>query len=247
MIRNATVALSVGAVLLVATGCGTSTPDAAAGTNTQEAAMASAETAWSPLFDGTDLSQWRGFGRDDMPAAWQIENGTLAFVPGGEGGDIVTREQFGDFELELEWRISEGGNSGIFYRGTEDFRRIWESAPEYQVLDDDAHPDAQIRTHRAGDLYDLIEANDRKQLRPVGEWNQTRIVARGPHVEHWLNGEKIVEFEMAGPEWDRMIAESKFSSMPGFGRTMRGHIALQDHGDRVWYRNIRIRPLNGAS
>jgi predicted dehydrogenase len=160
------------------------------------------------------------------------------------GGDLITREQYDDFELELEWRISEGGNSGIFYRVSEDaeYSRTYQTGPEFQVLDNDGHSDGVTEAHRAGANY-ALHAPSRDVTRPVGEWNTVRIVADSAHVEHWLNGEKIVEYEQWSDEWQRLVDESKFIDMPGYGQYHRGHIALQDHGDRVWYRNVRIRPL----
>jgi hypothetical protein len=241
MMRTSTLSFLLGLAVAAASAPGCAAPEQAAGGS---AAPARAADGWVVLFDGTNLDHWRGFRRDDVPAGWRVEGDALAFVPGPGGGDLITREQFGDFELELEWRISRGGNSGIFYRGTEDRQTIWQTAPEYQVLDDDGHADAANRTHRAADLYGLVAANERKALRPVGEWNRARIVARGDHVEHWLNGERVVEYRMGTDEWRRMVADSKFATMPDFARFSSGHIGLQDHGDRVWYRNIRIRPLD---
>lgn len=222
---------------------------AGCGANGQHAPVRRAVSAdsaeWVVLFDGQHLDQWRGYQRSDVPAAWRVENGALAFVPGSEGGDLVTRDQFGDFELELEWKISEGGNSGIFYRAGEDHPQVWESAPEMQVLDDARHPDGRSPLTSAGANYALYPVTI-DATRPVGEWNRVRIVARGNHIEHWLNGRKVVEYEIGSPEWKQLVARSKFGSMPAYGQYDRGHIALQDHGDRVWYRDIRIRPLDGA-
>lgn len=197
---------------------------------------------WQPLFDGEDLRAWRGYGQDAVPAGWRIEDGALHFAPGGEGGDLVTREAYGDFELALEWKIAPCGNSGIFYRGAEGNEYIWESAPEMQVLDDACHPDSQFPSHRAGSNYDLHVATP-GVVRPAGEWNQVRIVARGPHVEHWLNGQKVVEYEQGSEAWQARVAASKFGEMPDYGTAMTGVIGLQDHGDPVWYRDIRIRRL----
>lgn len=199
---------------------------------------------WTLLFDGESLEAWRGFGREDVPAAWQARDGTLYFRPGGEGGDLVTRESYGDFELALEWRISECGNSGIFYRGREEsYRTVFETAPEMQVLDDACHPDARFPSHRAGANYDLHTPPE-GVVRPAGEWNETRIVARGPHVEHWLNGVNTATYEQGSPDWEARVAVSKFRDMPDYGRFMEGVIALQDHGDEVWFRNVRIRRLD---
>lgn len=204
-----------------------------------------ADTAWVTLFDGSSLEQWRGYQRDDVPSGWRIEDGALTFAPGeGEGGDLVTREQYDDFELELEWRISEGGNSGIFYRVSEDaeYSETYHTGPEFQVLDNEGHADGLTAAHQSGANY-ALNAPSHDATRPVGEWNTVRIVADSGHVEHWLNGEKVVEYTQWSDEWEQLVEASKFIDMPGYGRYHRGHIALQDHGDPVWYRNIRIRPL----
>ncbi len=198
---------------------------------------------WRLLFDGRALDGWTGYGRSDLPAGWQIEGDALAFVPGGEGGDaVVPGGPYGDFELALEWKIQPCGNSGIFYRGAEGHEAVWASAPEMQVLDDACHPDARYPSHRAGSNYDLHAATP-GAVRPAGEWNQARIVAQGPHVEHWLNGVEMAEYEQGSPDWTARVAASKFREMPDYGRAMSGVIALQDHGDRVWYRNLKIRPI----
>lgn len=199
---------------------------------------------WIVLFDGSgNLDAWRGYRREGLPAAWQVQDGTLAFVPGtDDGGDIITREQFGDFELALEWRISPGGNSGIFYRALETADYIFETGAEMQVLDNAGHADGQSPLTSAGSNFGLYPAS-RDVTRPVGEWNEARIVARGPHVEHWLNGVKLLEYEQGSDEWKARVARSKFAAWPGYGTAMRGHIGLQDHGDTVWFRNIRVRRL----
>ena len=199
---------------------------------------------WLTLFDGTSLDAWKGFQRDDVPGGWGIEDGLLKFTPGVEGGDIVTRDQFGDFELALEWRVSPGGNSGILYRVSEDAGRIWEEAPEMQILDNEGHPNGDDPLTSAGSNY-ALDAPTADVAKPAGEWNSTRIVARGNHIEHWLNGTKIVEYEIGSPEWTEKVAASKFSEWPDYGLHPRGHIGLQDHGDPVWFRDIRIRPLDG--
>ncbi len=203
---------------------------------------------WEVLFDGTDLSQWRGYRRQDVPASWRIENGTLAFVPledRAQRGDLITREQYGDFELELEWRISEGGNSGIMYRVSEDQPEAYQTGPEMQVLDDERHPDGRIPSHRAGALYDLTVPPP-NITRPVGEWNQVRIRVQGNRIQQWLNGHQTADLEIGSEEWNRLVAQSKWNEVPSFASQARGHIALQDHDDRVWYRNIRIRRLDGG-
>jgi hypothetical protein len=154
----------------------------------------------------------------------------------------MTVEQFANFELRLEWMVAPGGNSGIFYRVTEDSNQTYKTGPEMQVLDDARHADGQSRLTSAGACYGLYPA-PAGVVRPAGEWNQVRIVVNGPHVEHWLNGQKVVEYELGSPDWRERVSRSKFRDWPGFGEARRGHIALQDHGDRVAYRNIRIRVL----
>lgn len=197
---------------------------------------------WVTLFDGDDVSAWRGYRRSDLPAGWRAQDGLLTFTPGGDGGDIITRDQYADFELELEWRVGPAGNTGIFYRATENFEVIWYGAPEMQILDDAGHPDGRTPTTSAGAAYALY-APTADVVRPAGEWNQARIVARGPHVEHWLNGVKIVEYEAWSEDWRARVRASKFVEYPGFGEARSGHVGLQDHGNPVWFRDVRIRPL----
>jgi hypothetical protein len=194
---------------------------------------------WRSLFDGKTTAGWRGFRQQSMPDGWKVVDGALTRVD--RATDIVTVDQFGDFELMLEWRVPPNGNSGVLYRVTEDDDVIWHTAPEYQVIDNGYQPGLKPAQY-AGANYDLHPPS-RDVTRPVGAWNQTRILARGAHVEHWLNGVKIVEYELWTPEWERLVRESKFKEYPAYGRARRGHIGLQDHGDRVAFRNIRIREL----
>ncbi len=190
------------------------------------------------LFDGTTLNGWRGF-RRPAPLGWEVQDGTI--YSGGQAGvDLLTVEQFQDFELRLDWKIAPGGNSGIFYRGTEEYPEIYWSAAEMQVLDDAAHPDNHDRLTSAGSAYALYPA-PAGVVRPAGEWNATRIIVRGHHVEHWMNGVKIVEYEIDSPEWIAKVAATKFRSWPNFGKAPRGHIGVQVHGNSVWYRSVRIR------
>jgi hypothetical protein len=214
--------------------------DAAAFAN----ALTEAERAngWRLLFDGETLDGWRPFKGEGVPEGWAVEDGTLARV--GAGGDIITDEAFEDFELSLEWRIAPGGNSGIFYLVSEDADYIWEAAPEMQVLDDDGHPDGQSELTSAGANFALHPA-PRGVVRPAGEWNEARIVVRDGHVEHWLNGRPIVEYELGSEDWQRRVAASKFAEWDRYGQTRAGAIGLQDHGDPVWYRSIKVRPLEG--
>jgi 3-keto-disaccharide hydrolase len=208
---------------------------------------------WRLLFDGKSFDGWRGFHNDKVPAGWAIEDGCIKKIPlEGEmrrsGGDLITVDQFDDFEFSVEWKLAKGANGGIKYLVSESLPPAGRSGVsfEYQVLDDDNHIDAKagIAGNRtAGSLYDLIPASKAKKLKPIGEFNQTRIVVKGNHIEHWLNGLKVVEFERGGEALKQHIAESKFKDTKGFGETAKGHILLQDHGDTVWYRNFKIRAI----
>jgi hypothetical protein len=206
---------------------------------------------WRLLFDGQSTTGWRGFKRDAFPAnGWVVEEGLLKRKPTkGEPkpGDIITVDQFDNFELSLEWRLTPAGNSGVKYLIDESLVKDGHGGLgfEMQILDDDKHPDAKKGkdgNRTAGALYDLIPPRA-KAARPVGEWNVARLVVNGNHVEHWLNGVKVVEFERGSPELKALIAESKYKVNPGFGDPARGHILLQDHNDEVAYRNIKVRPL----
>jgi type 1 glutamine amidotransferase len=197
---------------------------------------------FQPLFDGRSLAGWRGFRNTELPDSWVVERGTLHFRPVGGRGDLVTVEQFGDFELRLEWKISEGGNSGIMFRVTEEQNRPWKTGPEMQVLDDAGHRDGQNPETSAGANY-ALHAPTSQAVRPVGEWNEVRLRVQGPRVEHWLNGRLIVDYRLWSPEWEARVRETRFAQHPDYGRSRTGHIALQDHGNEVWFRNLRIRPL----
>ena len=216
---------------------------------------------WSPLFDGKTFDGWRGLGYDSVPSAhWQIENGTIKKIANGQvprmadgqpaaGGDLMTKETFKDFELSWEWKIGPGGNSGVKYNVSEEISMA--QAPnhaalgfEYQLLDDSLAEDNKIPSHRAGALYDLIAPNANKSLKPAGEWNSSMLVFRSNHGEHWLNGKKVVEFDLGTPLMDSLLAKSKYRVIRNFAERRAGHIVLQDHGDEVYFRNIRIRKLN---
>ncbi len=201
---------------------------------------ASRDGEWRALFDGRSLEAWRGFGSSRVPPGWQAVDGALTRV--AEAGDLITREEFGNFELALEWNVADGGNSGILYRVTENATATYQTGPEMQVLDDARHRDGRSRLTAAGAVYGLYPA-PAGVVRPAGEWNAVRLVARGNQVEHWLNGRKLVEYEIGSRDWLTRVAASKFRQWPEYARAGSGHIALQDHGDRVAYRNIRIRPL----
>jgi hypothetical protein len=205
------------------------------------AARPAAQPQWRVLFDGTSMNAFRGYRTDTMPAGWSIVQGTLA--KDAPTGDIVTRDQFGDFELEVVWKIGTAGNAGIFYRATEEYDRVYWSGTEYQLLDDEKGADNKTRLTCAGAAYGLYPSPP-GHLKPVGEWNTTRIVARGAHVEHWLNGVKLLEYELWSPDWEAKVAASKFGKWPNFGRAKRGHIGFQgDHAEALAYRSIRIREV----
>ena len=200
-----------------------------------------AQAQWRVLFDGSNLNDWRGYKMDTVPAEWHIEDGTLAKER--HSTDLITKDAFGDFELELQWKIGEAGNSGIFYRGTEEYDHIYWSAPEYQLEDDWKAEDNKTAFVRSGADYALYPTQP-GHLRPVGEWNSTRIVVRGAHVEHWLNGFKVLEYELWSPEWTAKVAASKFARYPDYGMAKSGHIGFQgDHPGTLAFRNIRIRVL----
>jgi hypothetical protein len=196
---------------------------------------------WRTLFDGSSLDAWRGYKGAPIPSGWHIAGNTLAKdVP---VADIVTKDEFADFELQVEWRIGEGGNSGIFYRGTEEYDHIYWSGPEYQLLDDIKAPDGHARITSAGSAYGIYPSPE-GHLRPVGEWNATRIVVKGSHVEHWLNGFKLLEYEFGSADWLAKVKASKFNAYPHYGLAKSGHIGLQgDHAGTLAFRNIRIRDL----
>ena len=206
--------------------------------NTLTAAERSA--GWRLLFDGTSTAGWRGFRMTTMPAGWQARDGALTRV--SEAADIITTEQYANFELTLEWQISPKGNSGIMYRVTEADSNSYETGPEMQVLDDEGHKDGLSRLTAAGSVYGLYPAPE-GLVRPAGQWNQVRIVVNGNDVEHWLNGTQVAHYVLGSPEWAALVAKSKFRQWPGYGKANVGFIALQDHGDWVAYRSIKIRVL----
>jgi len=209
--------------------------------------------AWKSLFDGKTFNGWRGFHSDKVPEGWVIEDGCIKKVPaegqlGQSGGDLITTGQFSNFELQLEWKISKGGNSGIKYLVSESLPQTGRSGIsfEYQVLDDESHPDAKLGiagNRLSGAVYDLIPPAKERKIKPAGEFNLGRIIVRGNHIEHWLNGIKVVEFDRSSPDFKQRIAQSKFKDTKGFGEATSGHILLQDHGNAVWFRNIKIREL----
>ena len=207
---------------------------------------------WQLLFDGQTTKGWHKYGGAPIGAAWKVQDGALWLDPSQRegwqikgGGDIVTDEVFADFHLTLEWKIAQNGNSGIMFYIHEDstqYQWPWMTAPEMQVLDNQGHPDAKIIKHRAGDLYDLISCRQ-ETVKPFEQWNQVAIICKKGKLDFFLNDVNVVSVQLWGEEWKKMVAASKFSKMPGFGTYQEGRIGLQDHGDKVWYRNIKIKRL----
>lgn len=215
-------------------------------------ALAPAPTEeWISLFDGQTFNGWSKYGGGEVGKAWKIANGELYLDATnksgwqtGDGGDIVTNEEYENFHLKYEWKIAQNGNSGVIFLVHEslEYQYPWQTGPEMQVLDNDGHPDAKIISHRAGDLYDLIVSSE-ETVKPFDEWNIAEIIADNGNLELILNGKTIVNTTMWTPEWEALIARSKFKDMPGFGKYKKGKIALQDHGDLVTFRNIELKKL----
>jgi hypothetical protein len=192
------------------------------------------------LFDGRKTTGWRGYRQKTIPDGWKVDKGALTRV--APAGDIITDSMYANFDLRLDWMISPSGNSGIMYRVTEDGEDSYNSGPEYQILDNVLARDGGDLLTIAGACYGLYPSA-RSLVRPVGEWNVTRIVVNGDDVQHWLNGIKVVEYHLGSADWEAKVKASKFAQWPIYGRAPRGYIALQDHGDWVAYRSIRIRVL----
>lgn len=259
------ITLSVTFMLLIACGSGEQTDNQQSETNGEQMSSKQAqnkgpntlsaaekEDGWKLLFDGESTDQWRGYNKEKFPEKGWVAEDDMLMVQGsdgseeGFGGDIITKKKYDDFILKLEWRVSKGGNSGIFYGGLEqDGIPIYWSAPEMQILDNANHPDAKKGKNgnrQAGSLYDLIPA-DPQNFTGHGEWQKVKIVVDGSHVEHWQNGEQVLEYERWTPEWYELIRDSKFKDHPEFGDAKKGHIGLQDHGNTVNFRNIKIKEL----
>ncbi|MFL0685286.1 MAG: DUF1080 domain-containing protein [Algoriphagus aquaeductus] len=220
-------------------------------TTTDTTTEAAVTEEWISLFDGQTFNGWSKYGGGEVGKAWKIENGELYLDAAnkdgwqtGDGGDIVTNEEFENFHFKYEWKIAPNGNSGVIFLVHEspEYQYPWQTGPEMQVLDNAGHPDAKIISHRAGDLYDLIVSSE-ETVKPAGEWNQAEIVINQGKLDFYLNGVNIVSTQLFTPEWEALIAKSKFKDMPGFGKYKKGKIALQDHGDVVHYRNLMIKRL----
>lgn len=253
---NKLIILSV-VILIIVTGIGCQPKMASISANPNQVmnTLSSMEkrNGWILLFDGKTTAGWRGAYRDEFPSqGWKIEGGELIVVKSDgrearNGGDIITKEKYDNYELTLEAKLTPGANSGVKYFVTERLPKSPGSAIglEFQILDDDLHPDAKMGKNgnrTIGSLYDLIPARS-KNKRPIGEWNQVRIISKNNKVEHWLNGSKVVEFERGSPAFRALVAESKYKNFEGFGEATEGHLLLQDHGDEVHYRNIKLRKL----
>lgn len=203
---------------------------------------------WQLLFDGQTTQGWRGYKRQGMPESWRVEQGSLLArrEPGKSSGDIITTAQFGDFELSINWKMTSGNNSGVIYRATEEHAEVWQSGPEFQILDNKGHLDGLNPLASAGACYAVFAPAVDATL-PVGQWNHTRIVAQGKHVEHWLNGQKVVEYDIGTDHWLAHVKTSKFFptayNQGNWGKAAQGHIGLQDYGGAIEFRNIKIRPL----
>lgn len=216
--------------------------------------VAPVEEGWIVMFDGTNTDGWRNYGKETFPEkGWVIEDGALKCIgsgageAGGSGGDIIYDKPFKDFHLKLEWKISEGGNSGIFYLARElEGEPIWKTAPEMQILDNEKHIDANLGkdgNRKAGSLYDLIPAKPQNAV-PAGGWNTAEIMVYQGTVIHKQNGEVVLEYHLGTPDWEEMVANSKFAKFPEFGKYLEGYIGLQDHGNDVWFRNMMIKDLS---
>ena len=222
---------------------GNSTPASSSTTASGATPLTAEQRAegWRSLFDGTSTAAWRGYKEATMPAGWQIVDGVL--TKKGSVGDLMTKDQFGNFELALDWKVSPGGNAGVFYRGTEEYDKIYWSAPEYQLLDDAGHPDGQSRLTSAGSDYGLYPS-PAGVVKPADQWNSTLIVIKGNTVQHWLNGQKLLEYDLGSPDWQAKVKASKFLAYPHYGLAQKGYIAIQgDHDGALWIRNVRIKEL----
>ncbi|MEX2961337.1 DUF1080 domain-containing protein [Microbulbifer sp. TYP-18] len=199
------------------------------------------EQGWELLFDGRDLGKWRNFKKPGLSKQWQAVDGEMVLTEGG-GGDILTKKTYRDFDLKLEWKISLAGNSGIFVLADELGSQIYSHALEVQVLDNERHADNKVASHLSGSIYDLI-ASPKNSHRPVGAWNQVRILLEKKHLQVWQNGYQTVDILIGGEEWDRLVENSKFRDWQGFAKGDAGHIGLQDHGDSVAFKNIKIKEI----
>lgn len=242
-----TLTRSLVAAAVVAVGLHTARSAGSAEPNTLT--EAEKQAGWKLLFDGKTTQGWRGYKMDKMPPGWAAVDGALVRLKGGAGGkgagggdDIITTEEFASFDLQLEWKVVSNGNSGVLYHVSEEPVTAWHYAPEVQILDNTPHK-GRTKLQHAAACYDLY-APTKDTTKPVGQWNHMRILVNGARVEHWLNGEKVVEYELWSDDWKERVAKSKHKERPKFGNIRKGPIALQDHSDRIEFRNIKIRRLD---
>jgi hypothetical protein len=202
------------------------------------------KAGWQLLFDGKTIDKFRAVNGTGVPPVWEVVEGTIKAKP-GKGVDLVSVDEYTDFELTVDFKVAKNGNSGIFYRGVESpTAPIYHSAPEYQILDDVGHPDAKNGPDRfCGANYDMEPPLTAGACNPPGEWNSAKIVVKGAHVEHWLNGKKTADYELWSPKWKEQVAASKFKAWPAYGMAKSGRLSLQHHGDEVAFKNIKVRPL----
>lgn len=197
---------------------------------------------WQALFDGKSLNGWKPF-KDKKNNCWDVQDGAIHCKKGEQCADIMTVDEFENFELVFDWKISPGGNSGVMFRVTEEFDSPYLSGPEYQVLDDVGYPEKQLDVRMTGANYDMHGAPSTKKMNPPGQWNSSKIVVMGNHVEHWLNKKKVLEYELNSDDWKSRKEKSKWKNAVGYGMAKKGHIDLQEHGHEVWYKNIKIKVL----
>ena len=244
---------ALAAFLFTVASCGNKSTDAKASDSssvTKDTTTTAAGTNSSLLFDGKTLAGWHTYGKDKPGSAWSIDSSAIHLKPVENkgyqtegGGDLVTNDEYGNFDLKLEWKIAKNGNSGVIFYVHEDtmkYKETWNTGMEMQVLDNNGHPDAKIIKHRAGDLYDLITSSP-ETVKLAGEWNTVEVKSDNGKLDFYLNGSHTLSTTLWDDNWKKLVAGSKFKDMPGFGTFKTGHIALQDHGNEVWYRNISIQ------
>ena len=203
------------------------------------------EDGWKLLFDGKTTKGWRGFNRDSIGSGWSVEDGFLVApgLGGDIGGDVISEEQFENFDLKLEWKVTQGGNSGIFFHVLEgDYPAVYATGPEYQLIDDIGFPQKLEDGQTSGANYAMNPPENAK-IKPAGEWNSSEIIVNGPHVIHYLNGIKVVEYDLWTKEWEELVKKSKWNKYPDYGKAKKGHLGLQDHGNKIYFRNIKIKVL----
>ena len=245
-------ALTFALLSAIIVSCGSNNDNTTTTDSTAMQATSTTDTSAVSLFDGSTLNGWHTYGKNKPGSAWSVDSGAIHLNPEGSkgyqtngGGDLVTNDEYDNFDLKLDWKIAKNGNSGIIFYSHEDtshYRETWNTGLEMQVLDNVGHPDAKIIKHRAGDLYDLITSSP-ETVKPAGEWNAVEIRSDNGHLDFYLNGTHTLSTTLWDDNWKKMVAGSKFKDMKDFGTFKKGHIALQDHGGEVWFKNITIKRL----